>query len=474
LDQAGALAALSGARVRRVDLPAPRLLAIALDAGCTIVVGTARSARGVGIVDAPPKGEPATALARKLRLHLEGGELVEVRVDGAAIVLAFRRGAEVASLACVFDGAEGALVLLDGAQQILHASDGRTFATGERFTAPPARVPLLLPQSLAELETAGDAVVRARAAADFEARRVALGRAVRRGLERASRRLVAIGRDLSASAEADTLRMRASLLLAHAHEVADDATEIVLLDESHEPPQRHTIALPREHGGPTGSRAAIAAAQKLFVRARKLDTGARIAVERQRRTEDERTKIAALVERVDAASDDRALHALAAEAHALGVVGARGALEARADVSEKKRRDRPEERVPYRRFVASGERPVFVGRGAADNDALTQKHARPQDLWLHARGIPGAHVVVPLGRGETCPPELLLDAATLAAHFSDARGEPIVDVLHAPKRFVRKPRRSAPGAVVVDREKVIALRLEPKRLARLLAAESLA
>ena len=219
--------------------------------------------------------------------------------------------------------------------------------------------------------------------------------------------------------------------------------------------------------------AAIATAEALFVRARKLDTGARVATERAARTEDERSNIAALLVRADTAADDLALEAIAAAAHALGVVDARDSLAAEADRSEKKRRLRAVPRVPYRRFVASGERAVLVGRGAKDNDALTQHHARPHDLWLHARGVPGAHVVVPLARGEICPPELLLDAATLAAHFSDARGEPIVDVLHAARRYVRKPRRSAPGAVLVDHEKVIALRVEAGRLARLLAAESL-
>lgn len=325
----------------------------------------------------------------------------------------------------------------------------------------------------AQPDATAESLLRDRAQADHDARQGALERSLRRGLERTTRRLAAIEKDLVASAEAPALRIRASLLLAYAHEVAPDASEVRLVDESVEPPQEHLVQLPRVHGGPTGPRAAIETAQKLFARARKLDKGARIASERRTRTEHERTKIAELLDGLGAASDDRALAAIASAAHDLGVVGARSSLDARADVPEKKRRARAEERVPFRRFVASGGRAVLVGRGAADNDALTQRHARSQDLWLHARGVAGAHVVVPLARGEVCPPELLLDAATLAAHFSDARGEPIVDVQHAPRRYVRKPRGSAPGAVLVDREKVLALRLEAKRLARLLAAESL-
>lgn len=473
MDPVGALGALCGALVRRVDALSDRVLALGLDVGCTLVVGTARSARGVGLISPRKKGSPSSALANQLRPRLEGAMLTEARVQDSTLLLSFAGTGGAATLACALEGTDGALALLDPSGLVLVTTTPRAHPLGEPFVAAAARAPLALPQSLAELEAAGEALLRAHALANLDARRRALERAVRRGLERATRRLDAIAQDLAASAEAGTLRVRASLLLAHAHEVPADATEVRLVDETSDVPVAHVVPLPREPGRPSGPRAAIELAQKLFVRARKLDTGARIASERRTRTLEERAQLTALLERVLLAPDERALVTLASQAHALGVVGAQSSLAARADLSEKKRRARPEERVPYRRFLATGERPVLVGRGAADNDALTLRHARSQDLWLHARGVPGAHIVVPLTRGEVCPPELLLDAATLAAHFSDARGEPIVEVQHVPRRYVRKPRGSAPGAVLVDREKVVALRLEPARLARLLARESL-
>ena len=111
-----------------------------------------------------------------------------------------------------------------------------------------------------------------------------------------------------------------------------------------------------------------------------------------------------------------------------------------------------------------------MGRGAADNDRLTTKVARTHDLWMHARGYTGAHVVVPLLKGSQCPPELLVDAATLAVHHSDARGADFAEVTWAERRYVRKPKGSPAGRVVVDREKVLALGADPERLRRLLAA----
>ena len=80
-------------------------------------------------------------------------------------------------------------------------------------------------------------------------------------------------------------------------------------------------------------------------------------------------------------------------------------------------------------------------------------------------------MVVRLAKGTSCPPDTLVDAATLAAHFSDVRGEPVVDVLYTPRRYVRKRKGSAVGSVTLEREKVIAVRVEQERLGRLLAAE---
>jgi predicted ribosome quality control (RQC) complex YloA/Tae2 family protein len=214
--------------------------------------------------------------------------------------------------------------------------------------------------------------------------------------------------------------------------------------------------------------------ESVFRRARRLRRGAEVA---RTRLEETRAALQALGE----------LKVRAREAVALGT--AEEALRALEGLSlEAKRRApldfklaEPEptrgerrgegERCPYRTFLGARDRRILVGRGAQDNDVLTTRIARPQDLWLHAKGCPGAHVVVPLDRGEACPPELLLDAAHLAAHFSEARGSSPVEVQHTPRRHVRKPKGAPPGAVHLGREKVLVLRLEPQRLSQLLTTE---
>ncbi len=120
-------------------------------------------------------------------------------------------------------------------------------------------------------------------------------------------------------------------------------------------------------------------------------------------------------------------------------------------------------------LAADGGR-ILVGRGADRNDELTFQVARGSDLWLHARDVPGAHVILLLQPGRAPTEQALLDAATLAAHHSNARGEAQVDVGYTLRKHVRKPPKSRPGTVTYSGLKTIRVRLEPERLTRLLAS----
>ena len=108
----------------------------------------------------------------------------------------------------------------------------------------------------------------------------------------------------------------------------------------------------------------------------------------------------------------------------------------------------PQEGRPYKEYLGHGGQRIWVGRGSEDNDVLTFKVARPYHLWLHARGLPGSHVVVPLEKGMEVSQEVLLDAAHLALHHSGAKGEPRGEVSYVPVKFVRKVKgaRAGPGA----------------------------
>ncbi len=96
---------------------------------------------------------------------------------------------------------------------------------------------------------------------------------------------------------------------------------------------------------------------------------------------------------------------------------------------------------------------ILVGRSAGQNEQITFKEALPDDLWLHARDVPGAHVVVraegPVGDAT------VREAAGLAAYFSKARGSTAVEVSLCPRRNVRKVPGGPPGLVTIRNERTI-------------------
>lgn len=114
------------------------------------------------------------------------------------------------------------------------------------------------------------------------------------------------------------------------------------------------------------------------------------------------------------------------------------------------------ERLPYRRYRTTGGLEVRVGRNAKSNDELTLLHSSPRDIWLHARHVGGAHVVLRWHDAEANPPlKDIVEAATLAAVHSGARTSRTVPVDYTRRKYIRKPRRSPPGTVVMERAKTI-------------------
>ena len=127
-------------------------------------------------------------------------------------------------------------------------------------------------------------------------------------------------------------------------------------------------------------------------------------------------------------------------------------------------------RRPYRSYVCSEGFGIYVGRSTSDNDRLSLSIARGNDIWMHiGGGHAGSHVVIRLDRGKTASLESLLDGATLAVHFSKARGHGEALVIYTPAKFVRKRKGMKPGAVEVQRFKTLSIRQDSQRLARLLA-----
>jgi predicted ribosome quality control (RQC) complex YloA/Tae2 family protein len=122
---------------------------------------------------------------------------------------------------------------------------------------------------------------------------------------------------------------------------------------------------------------------------------------------------------------------------------------------------------PYRRYRSSGGLEIRVGRGARHNDDLTFHHSAPDDVWLHVREAPGAHVILRWGREENPPARDLEEAAVLAALGSEARHAGVVPVDWTRRKHVRKPRKAAPGAVIPGRVQTLFVEPDPELEKRL-------
>lgn len=102
-------------------------------------------------------------------------------------------------------------------------------------------------------------------------------------------------------------------------------------------------------------------------------------------------------------------------------------------------------------FVSSTGTDIYVGKNNRQNDELTLRFASPNDIWMHAKNIPGSHVIVK-GASEQ-DTATMTEAALLAAYYSRARGSENVAVDYTPRKYVKKPAGAKPGMVIYTTNK---------------------
>ena len=122
---------------------------------------------------------------------------------------------------------------------------------------------------------------------------------------------------------------------------------------------------------------------------------------------------------------------------------------------------------PFRRFISADGLPILVGRNARENEQLTFGLARSHDLWFHARGVPGSHVVLRIEKDAAAPQESIRDAGTLALLYSHLRKSGKGEVMYAKRSDVRKIKGKSAGTVSVTQDKSLFVDLDHARLRRL-------
>ena len=113
-----------------------------------------------------------------------------------------------------------------------------------------------------------------------------------------------------------------------------------------------------------------------------------------------------------------------------------------------------------RRYLSTDGYEILVGRTARDNDTLTFRIANPNDLWMHTGDYPGSHVVIRNPTRKEVPHRTIIEAAQLAGRFSQASEDAKVVVHYTERKFLSKPKGSAPGLVRLSRFRSITV--EPK------------
>ncbi|MFL6336531.1 MAG: NFACT family protein [Pyrinomonadaceae bacterium] len=251
-------------------------------------------------------------------------------------------------------------------------------------------------------------------------------------------------RDLEGHGDAEEHKRAGDLLLANIGTAVRSGGRVRLTDFYAE--ETPTVELEIDENRTLQEEAA-----RRFARYTKARRAAREIAERLEKIEPELAALEAKqaeLERIVAARDEGALAGFVGEKKDERTRdGRRGTVE-REKGSKK---SSAEKGRALRRYRSSDGYEVIVGRGARENDELTFRVARSYDTWMHAADYPGSHVVVRArGKDDPIPHRTLVEAARLAAHFSQARKDAKVAVNYTQRKFVSKPRGAAPGLVYLS------------------------
>lgn len=434
---------LRGARVQRVDVIAEREVVIELRSpGRTLrLLLSARPGQGrISIVaERPPRAIAGGDLQRRLRRCLEGRRLYgisserrTVRIDLGEYVLEAR-----------IDGGSDAFLVRP--------------SSGGEAPPPPESLPLSFPAS--------EAVSRRYGASACDGVERAMLRAVERRRRKAQRLLERLTTDQGKLESLLAGRRLGELLKPYVGSIRRGDRSVVVTDWA----SGGKIEIPLDPAiSPQKN------LERMFERARKADRGLPIIAHRRNEIERELEALHRDRIEIEQAGPD-ALAALAArmfadspDARGTPRAGRVNLTRSRNELSEgplKKKRRVAEQWA--RRFEAADGTEILVGKGARGNDRLTLSIARGDDVWLHASGTSGAHVIVRVPKGGKPGAGALADGAQLAAHYSGRKGETKVEVVYTEARHVRKRKGDPPGRVSVSRGRTILVRVEPDRLARL-------
>jgi predicted ribosome quality control (RQC) complex YloA/Tae2 family protein len=274
--------------------------------------------------------------------------------------------------------------------------------------------------------------------------------------ERCKRKAELLRKELEASEEAALYRTQAELLLAYQHEVQRGQSSVTLQNFFAGGGELVEITIPLDP-----RLEAVGNANRLFNKYHKLRRTLELVPPQIEQNEVELATIEQLLADLMLAETPAEVALVKAEVQAAGYMrGAPSAREKKAQKSSKgkggKQKGKPVPPgggVPLHVQSRDGFT-ILAGKNSRQNEVVTFQQASANDIWLHARGVPGAHVIIKAG-GRSVPDTTIDQAAGLAAFYSQARGSTSVPVDYTTVRYVRHMKGGGPGMVIYERERTI-------------------
>ncbi|MFA6541556.1 MAG: NFACT RNA binding domain-containing protein [Bacteroidota bacterium] len=280
-----------------------------------------------------------------------------------------------------------------------------------------------------------------RSSDSFHENKQAVTQWIKRELGRTKRTIDKITAEASSTARAEEYELFGKALTAHLHEIPKGSKKILLADPFS---PGSDLSIPLD---PALSPARNA--ERYYEKAKHAKAAAEDSLSRLEELRRRENTLTGLQRDIDGCSDSvslkKFLHSHENELKQLGFMTAK----------------EQEELPPFKIFTVEGGFTVYAGKSSENNDLLTVKFARPNDLWFHARGSSGSHVILRTGTGNGDPSKKAIEqAASIAAYYSKMKNAKHVPVAMCEKKYVRKPKGVPAGTVVIEREKVIFV--EPK------------
>jgi predicted ribosome quality control (RQC) complex YloA/Tae2 family protein len=247
--------------------------------------------------------------------------------------------------------------------------------------------------------------------------------------QRLTRKLAIQEKELAATYDRERLRQLGDILTANLHRITKGQTLVRAEDFYDE--NMNTVEIPLN---PTLSPQQNAA--KFYKDYTRMKNAEKELTRQLEIGREELRYLQSVLDELNRATSDQELEEIRQELQAGGYV--------KADSGKK----RPKQgKLPPMRFVSTDGYPIYVGRNNRQNDELTFKLARKDDLWLHASNVHGSHVIISCG-GATPPDDTVTQAAQLAAYYSESAGGQNIDVDATAVRQVKKVPSAKPGMVI--------------------------